>query len=49
MLDSVIIVNKKYHQQTLLKECKHEIKKNIMENLVNDDFDWSSSEDSDRV
>ena len=29
MLDSVIRVNKKYHHQTVLKECKYEIKKII--------------------
>ena len=28
MLDSVIWVNKKYYPQTLLEECKYEIKKN---------------------
>ena len=27
MLDSVIRVNKKYYPQTLLEECKYEIKK----------------------
>ena len=34
MLDSVIRVNKKYHPQTLLEECKYEIKKTKMENLL---------------
>ena len=29
MLDSVIKVNKKYYLQTLLEECKYEIKKRI--------------------
>ena len=29
MLDSVIRVNKKYYPQTLLEECKYEIKKNV--------------------
>ena len=47
MLDSVIRVNKKYYLQTFLEECKYEIKKKQMENLVNDDFDWSSSVESD--
>ena len=42
MLDSVIRVNKKYYSQTLLEECKYEIKKNKMENLISDDFDSSS-------
>ena len=36
MLDSVIRVNKKYCPQTLLEECKYEIKKSKMENLIND-------------
>ena len=39
MLDSVIRANKKYYPQTLLEECKYEIKKNKMENLINDDLD----------
>ena len=44
MLDSVIRVNKKYYPQTLLEECKYEIKKNKMNNLINDDLDLSSSD-----
>ena len=44
MLDSVIRVNKKYYPQTLLEECKYEIKKNKMENLINDDFDLRLSD-----
>ena len=47
MLDSVIKVNKKYYLQTLLEECKYEIKKNKKENLINDDLDPSSSDESD--
>ena len=47
MLDSAIKVNKKYHPQTLLEECKYEIKKNKIESLVNNDFDSSSSDESD--
>ena len=39
MLDSVIRANKKYYPQTLLAECKYEIKKNKMDNLINDDLD----------
>ena len=42
MLDSFIRVNKKYYPQTLLDECKYEIKKTKMENLINDDLDPSS-------
>ena len=47
ILDSVIRVNQKYYPQTLLKECKYVIRKNKMENLVNDDLDLSSSDESD--
>ena len=47
MLDSVIRANKKYYPQTLLEECKYEIKKNKMENLINDDLDPSLSHESD--
>ena len=47
MLVSVIRVNKKYYPQTLLEECKYEIKNNKMENLINDDLDPSSSDESD--
>ena len=36
-LDSVIRVIKKYYPQTLLEECKYVIRKNIMENLINND------------
>ena len=44
MLDSVIRVNKKYYSRTLLEKCKCEIKKNKMQNLINDDLDLSSSD-----
>ena len=47
MLDSVIRVNKKYYPQTLLEECKYVIRKNKMENLINDELDLSSSDESD--
>ena len=47
MLDSLIRANKKYYPQTLLEECKYEIKKNKMENLINDDLDPSSSDEAD--
>ena len=47
MSDSVIKVNKKYYPQTLLEDCKYEIKMNKMENLVNDYLDPSSSRESD--
>ena len=45
MLKSVIRVGKKYYPEILLEECKYEIKKIQMENLVNDDLDLSSSGD----
>ena len=44
MVDSIIRVNKKYYPQTLLEQCKYEIKKNKMENLINDDLDLSLSD-----
>ena len=47
MLDSVIGVIKKHYPQTLLKECKYQIRKNKMENLINDDLDLSSSDEFD--
>ena len=47
MLDSVIRVNKKYYSQTLLEECKCVIRKNKMENLINNDLSLSSSDESD--
>ena len=43
-LDSVIRVNRKYYPEALLEECKYEIKKHKMENLINDDLDPSSSD-----
>ena len=47
MLDSVIKVNKKYYPQTLLEECKYVIRKNKMEDLINNDLILSSSDESD--
>ena len=47
MLHSIIRVNKKYYPQTLLEECKYLIRKNKMENLINDDIDLSLSDESD--
>ena len=46
MLDSVIRVNKKCYPQTL-EECKYVIRKNKMENLINNDLSLSSSDKSD--
>ena len=47
MLDSLIKVNKKYYLQTLLEECRYEIKKTKMENLINVDLDSSLSDEYD--
>ena len=47
MTDPLIRANKKYYPQTLLAECKHEIKKSKVEYLINDDLDPSSSDESD--
>ena len=44
LLDSVIRVSKRYYPQKLLEECKYEIKKIKMENLINDDLDESVNE-----
>ena len=44
-LDSLIRVSKKYYPQILLEECKYEIKKITMENLINNHLDLSSSDD----
>ena len=47
LLVSVIkAADKKYYPQTLLEECKYEITKNKMENLINDEFGSSSESDS---
>ena len=45
MLDSVDKVKKKYYSQTLLEECKYEIKKTKMENLISNELEPSSSDD----
>ena len=42
MLDFIIRANKKYYPETFLEECKYEIKKNKMENFINDDLDLIS-------
>ena len=47
MLDSVAKLKKKYYLQTLLEECKYEPKKIKMENLIDDDLEKSSSDESD--
>ena len=47
ILDSVIKAKKKYYPQTLLKKCKYRPKKIKMENLIDDDLEKSSSDESD--
>ena len=47
MLDSIIRVNKNYYPQTLLEESKYVIRKNKMENFINNDLSLSSSDESD--
>ena len=44
MLDSVIRENKNHYPQTLLEECKYEIRKNKTEKLINHNL----SDESDR-
>ena len=44
MIDSVIKSKKMYYSQTLLEEC--EPKKINMENLIDDDLEKSSSDES---
>ena len=42
LLDSFIKVGEKYHPQTLLEDCKHELKKNKTKNLFRDDLNLKS-------
>ena len=46
MLDSVIKTKKKYYPEALLEECKYEPKKMKIENLIDDDVEKSSSDES---
>ena len=46
MLDFVIRANKKYYPQTILEERKYKMKKNKMDNLINDDLDPCLSDES---
>ena len=47
MQDSVVKGKKKYYPQALLEECKYELKKMKMKNLIDDDLVKSSSDESD--
>ena len=40
-------IKKTYHPQTLVEEWKYEIKKPKMENLIDDELESSSSDESD--
>ena len=43
-LEFIIKANKKYYPQTLLEECKYEVKNKKVENLINDDLELISSD-----
>ena len=43
ILDFVIRANRRFYPQTLLEECKYEVTRDKVENLINDDLDLSSS------
>ena len=47
MLDSAIRVNKKHYSQTILGQCKYEIKRTKMRNLINGDNETDSDSDND--
>ena len=47
MLDSVVKAKKKYYPQTRLEECKYEAKKAKIENLIGDNLETKSSDESD--
>ena len=47
ILNSVVNAKKKCYPQTLLEECKYELKKIKMENLIDDHLEKSSSDESD--
>ena len=44
MIDSVIIVNKKYYPQTFLEGCKYIQEKIKIENYINEDLEDSESD-----
>ena len=47
MLDSVVKAKKKHYPRTFLEECKYKPKKIKIENLIDDDFEKLSSDESD--
>ena len=46
-VDSVIRVSKRYYPQVYLDECKYVVKRTRRQNLISDDLDLSSSDESD--
>ena len=44
-LVSVIRVNRKFYPQTLLEECKYKIRKNKIDNLINNDLELDTESD----
>ena len=46
-LESIIKANKKYCPQTLLEECKYDVKNKKVDNIINDDLELISSDESD--
>ena len=43
LIESIARMNKKYHPQTLLEECKYKVKKIKMIIFINNDLDLDSS------
>ena len=48
MLDSIVDVNKKYHPQIFLKECKYVIKKKKIMNRINEKLKSDESGNDDK-
>ena len=48
MLDSIVDVNKKYHPQIFLKECKYVIKKKKIMNRINEKLKSDESGNNDK-
>ena len=48
MLDSIVHVNKKYHPQIFLKECKYVIKKKKIMNRINEKLKSDESGNDDK-
>ena len=46
-LESIIKANKKYCPQTLLEEFKYDVKNKKVDNIINDDLELISSDESD--